>query len=115
MAVELSQYHSSESVISDDNHDNNDAFIMYLSTSAEVQFDSSRELAVVSTRYFHEDQASLDTGVLSITSVDQANGTGLNLKEKSQPIELTPMIPLQVGLQVPEEYLTLSEDEEKHG
>lgn len=101
-------------MISDDNHDNDDAFILYLSTLAAIQFDFSRELVVVSTRYFYEDRASLDTGVVSITSVDQTNGTGVNLNEKSQTIELTPMIPLQVGLQVPEEFLTLSEDEEKH-
>ncbi|CAI6343132.1 unnamed protein product [Macrosiphum euphorbiae] len=101
-AGELSQYHWSESMISDDNHDDDDAEgILHLSRSAVVQFDSARELVVVSTRYFHEDRVSLDTGVVSIARADQVNGTSVNLHEKRHQIELTPMIPLRSPDRIP--------------
>jgi len=72
-AGELSQYRWSESMISDDNHDDDDAegILLHPSASAAVaaQFDSSRELVAVSTRYFLEDRASLqqDTGMVGIS------------------------------------------------
>jgi len=105
--------YSSEPVISDDNHDVDDAKgILHLSRSASVQLDASRELVVVRTRYFHEDRASLDTGVVSIASADQVNGTGVNLHEKRHPIELTPRIPLRIGFQISEETPTSFDNEE---
>ncbi|KAL4119175.1 hypothetical protein QTP88_012020 [Uroleucon formosanum] len=95
------QYHPSESVILDDNRDDGDADdIQHLSISAAVQFDSAMELAVASTRNGSD-------------SVDQVNGTDVNLHEKRHLIELTPMIPLRVGVQVPEESPTSSDNEEK--
>lgn len=114
-AVELSQYHSSESVISDDNQANDDAdgIILHLSTSAAVQFESARELVVASSRYFNEDRASLETGVISIASVDQINRTDVSLPEKRHPIERRAKIPLRIGFQVPEESSASSENEEK--
>lgn len=103
-------------MISEDNHDDDNAdSILHLLNSAAVQFDSVRELVVVSTRYFREDGASLDTGVVSIASPDQVNGTGVNLHEKLHQIELKPMIPLRIGLQVPEESSTLSDNERRSG
>jgi len=68
----------------------------------------------VSTRYFHRDRASLDTtGVVIIASTDQVNETGVDLQENRHPIELTPMITLRIGSQVPEESPTSSDDDEK--
>lgn len=112
--VELSQYHSSESVISDHNldYDNTDGNL-HLPPSAAVQFDSARELVATSTRYFHGDRPSLNTGVASSASADQVNGTGINFHENRQPIELPPISSLCIGLQVPAESPTSSDNEEK--
>lgn len=52
--------------------------------------------------------------MVSVASADQVNGIGVNLHDKKHhKIELTPMIPFRIGLQVPEESPTSSDKEER--
>lgn len=77
-AVELRQYHSSESAVSLNNDDGDADSSRVLTPSVTDWVDFPSELVVVtivSTRYFHGDRVHLDKQVVSTAIWSQVNGS----------------------------------------